>query len=102
MITPGATSEERDAYRRLCQKLGIDAREDGWALWCTWDHRSRAHTMVTTALDTTRGLLDNWAQGRDVHPVQPNRAQITAVVRDWFQPVTLSPSHATTIGLGGC
>ncbi|MER7281496.1 hypothetical protein ABT369_44370 [Dactylosporangium sp. NPDC000244] len=53
------------------------------------------------ALATTQGLLDNWSRGRDLHPVQPHRAQVAAVVRGWTQPIVLSPSHATAIGLGG-
>ncbi|MBO3741741.1 hypothetical protein [Actinoplanes flavus] len=48
------------------------------------------------------GLLDNWAPGRDLHPVQPRRGQIRAVVRGRVGPIILSPSHASTRGLGGC
>jgi hypothetical protein len=70
-------------------------------LWYTREERARAHTIVTTALDTTRALLDNWSRGRDVHPAQPLRAQIAAVVRGWVGPVVLSPSHADAVGLTG-
>ncbi|GAA2349403.1 hypothetical protein [Dactylosporangium salmoneum] len=56
---------------------------------------------MTTALATTQGLLDNWSRGLDIHPVRPYRTQIAAVVRGWAQPIVLSPSHATTIGVGG-
>jgi hypothetical protein len=102
LFEPGETEGQRDSYRAGCARLGVDARDEGWALWYTWDHRERAHTMVTTALEATRGLLDNWARGRDVHPAQPRRSQIRAVIRGWVGPITLSPSHARTKGLGGC
>ena len=93
--------DDTDSYRQGCARLGVPERADGWALWFTWDDQARAHTVVSTALDTTRGLLSNWAQGRDVHPAQLDRARIAAVVRGWVGPVTLSPSHADAIGLGG-
>jgi hypothetical protein len=101
VLMPGNTSEQRDFYRNGCAHLGVEDRDEGWALWHTWDEKARAHTLVTTAIDTTHALLDNWSHGRDVHPAQPPRAQIVAVVRRWVGPMTLSPSHATTIGLGG-
>lgn len=96
LITP-----EQDWYRTGCTHLGVEERPEGWALWYTWNDRQQAYTMVTTALQTTRALLDNWARGRDVHPAQPPRSQVIAVVRRWIGPVTLSPSHADTVGLGG-
>jgi hypothetical protein len=102
LFKPGETESQQDSYRVGGARLGVDARDEGWALWYTWDDQERAHTMVTTALETTRGLLDNWAQGRDVHPAQPRRSQIRAVIRGWVGPVILSPSHASTRGLGGC
>ncbi len=102
LFEPGETEGQQDSYRVGCARLGVDPRDEGWALWYTWDDQERAHTMVTTALETTRGLLDNWAQGRDVHPAQPRRSQIRAVIRGWVGPITLSPSHASTKGLGGC
>jgi hypothetical protein len=97
LIVPGET----ESYGRGCALLGVPAREEGWALWYTWDGEDRPHTMVTTALETTRGLLANWAQGRDVHPAQPARSQVRAVLRGWVGPVTLSPGYAATKGLGG-
>ncbi|GIE92105.1 hypothetical protein [Actinoplanes regularis] len=101
LFEPGETQSRQDSYRVGCARLGVDPRAEGWALWHTWDDQQRAHTMVTTALETTRGLLDNWAQGHDVHPSQPRRSQIRAVVRGWVGPITLSPGHAGTQGLGG-
>ncbi len=102
LFEPGETESQGGNYRVGCARLGVDARDEGWALWHTWDDQERAHTMVITALETTRGLLDNWARGRDVHPAQPRRSQIRAVIRGWIGPITLSPSHASTRGLGGC
>jgi hypothetical protein len=96
IITP-----EIESYEHGCSRLGVDPRPEGWALWYTWDDRARAHTMVTTAFETTRGLLENWAQGRDVHPAQPDRAQIAAVVRGWPGPIVLSPGHSRHVGLHG-
>ena len=101
LITPGNTAAQEANYRTGCGRLGVGERREGWALWYTWDDQERAHTMVTTALETTRALLENWSQGRDVHPTRPRRAHIAAVVRGWVGPVTLSPTHATKIGLGG-
>jgi hypothetical protein len=101
VITPGSSPAQLENYRTGCARLGVEARDEGWALWHGWDDKARAHTIVTTALDTTRSLLDNWSHGRDVHPVQPRRAQIAAVIRGWIGPMTLSPSHASKVGLGG-
>ena len=101
IITPGSTTAQQDAYRYGCARLGVDAQDGGWALWHSWDDKARAHTLVTTAQDTIRALRGNWSHGRDVHPVQPRRARIAAVVPDWVGPITLSPSHAATVGLGG-
>jgi hypothetical protein len=92
---------EIESYEQGCRRLGVAARPEGWALWYTWDERDRAHTMVTTAFETTAGLLENWAQGRDVHPNQPDRAQIASVVRGWPGPIVLSPGHARQMGLEG-
>ncbi|GIF22749.1 hypothetical protein BJ973_000892 [Actinoplanes tereljensis] len=96
LITPST-----DDYLSGCARLGVEARPEGWALWYTWDEKARPHTMVTTALDTTRGLLESWSTGHDLHPAQPLRAQIAAIVRGWPGPVVLSPSHAKKIGLTG-
>jgi hypothetical protein len=96
LIGPG-----QESYRTGCARLGVDPRDEGWALWYAWDEKARAHTMVTTALDTTRALLDNWAGGRDVHPARPRRAQVAAVVRGWVGPIILAPGHAGTVGLSG-
>jgi len=101
VITPGQTARARNSYDAGCQRLGVAARDDGWALWHTWDDLGRPCTMVTTALDTTRALLDNWSHGWDVHPVRPRRTQVAAVLARWVGPITFSPSHAANAGLGG-
>lgn len=101
VISPSDDPAAQASYLAGCSRLGVEARVEGWALWYTWDEKARAHTMVTTALDTTHGLLKSWSLGHDLQPAQPLRAQIAAVVRGWPGPVILSPSHATTIGLTG-
>ncbi|GIM88642.1 hypothetical protein [Paractinoplanes toevensis] len=101
LIAPSTDPAQQANYLAGCDRLGVEAREEGWALWYTWDEKARAHTMVTTAVDTTRALLQSWAAGHDLHPAQPLRAQIAAVVRGWPGPVILSPSHANKIGLTG-
>jgi hypothetical protein len=95
LISPGNGAE----YPLGCARLGVPVRDEGWALWYTWDGKGRPHTLVTTALDTTRGLLDNWSRGRDVHPAWPLRAQVSAVVRGWPGPIVLSPARIAEIGL---
>lgn len=97
LIGPGET----DSYRTGCARLGVDPRDEGWALWYTWDDRARAHTLVTTALATTRGLLENWERGRDLHPAWPLRSQVRAVIRQWVGPIVLSPGYAAQRNLGG-
>ncbi|WP_203924744.1 hypothetical protein [Rugosimonospora africana] len=87
-------------YAQLCARLGVPARAEGWALWHAWDSKGLPHTLVTRHLATTRGILQNWSLGRDLYPVQPERAQVAAVVRGWIGPATLSPSHVETVGLG--
>ncbi|MFF5290094.1 hypothetical protein [Paractinoplanes globisporus] len=101
LIGPGTGDASRDNYRTGCARLGVDPRPDGWALWYCWDHNARAHTLVTTALTTTRALLESWARGRDVHPAWPLRSQVRAVARGWVGPVVLSPGHAAERELGG-
>ncbi|MFD9944877.1 hypothetical protein ACFWYW_39425 [Nonomuraea sp. NPDC059023] len=98
LITPELTT---NGYNQLCQRLGVAARPEGWALWHTWDNEQRAHTLVTTRLATTHGMLANWSRGISTYPAAPDRAHIAAVVRGWTGPVILSPDHARDLGLGG-
>jgi hypothetical protein len=88
-------------YDGLCARLGVEPRPEGWALWHTWDAKHRAHTLVTTRIVTTEGLLMNWSHGISVYPTVADRADIAAVVRGWQGPIILSPDHARELGLGG-
>ena len=99
LVTPQTAGVE--VYRKLCERLGVEDRPQGWSLWFTWDDGGRAHTMVTTLDDTTRALLDAWSHGRDANPARPVRAQIAAVARGWIGPLTRSPEDAARRGLGG-
>lgn len=101
LLTPGSTDTEQASYRKCCTSLGVQPRDDGWALWHTWGHQQRPHTVVTTALDTTHGLLDNWSRGHDVYPARPRRSQIAATVSGWTEPMILSPGYARMTNLGG-
>jgi hypothetical protein len=97
----GLIRPDSDAYTEMCSRLGVEARAEGWALWHTWDNEQQAHTLVTTCIATTEGLLANWARGISVLPSKPDRAQVIAVVRGWTDPVVLFPDHARDVGLGG-
>jgi hypothetical protein len=44
VITPGETAAARDNYRTGCARLGVAARDDGWALWHTRDDQGRPCT----------------------------------------------------------
>jgi hypothetical protein len=101
LLTPGTTDTEQASYRARCATLGVEPRDDGWGLWHTWDHQQHPHSIVTTALDTTQGLLDNWSHGHDLHPARPHRSQIAAVVSGWTEPMILSPGYARMTNLGG-
>jgi hypothetical protein len=70
-------------------------------LWHTWDNEQQAHTLVTTCIATTEGLLANWARGINVLPSKLDRGQVIAVVRAWTDQIVLSPDHAHDVGLGG-
>jgi hypothetical protein len=37
VITPGQTTAAQDTYDAGCERLGVVARDEGWALWHTWD-----------------------------------------------------------------
>ncbi|MFI7057612.1 hypothetical protein ACWDOR_37095 [Streptosporangium canum] len=97
----GLIRPDSDSYAELCVRLGVQARAEGWALWHTWDNRHQPHTLVTTCIATTEGLLENWARGISVLPAKPDRSQLVAVVREWAGPVVLSPDHAREIGIAG-
>lgn len=86
-------------YAALCKKFGVPARDEGWALWCTWDKRGRAYTLVTSNLKTTRGILNNWSRGRDIHPLRPEQGQVAATIRGWHGPIIVSPGRAAQLEL---
>jgi hypothetical protein len=44
IITPGETEAQGDNYRAGCAKLGVEPRDEGWALWYT----SRCHPAMPT------------------------------------------------------
>ncbi|MFV2173497.1 hypothetical protein ACFHW2_25045 [Actinomadura sp. LOL_016] len=97
LIRPGRPAD----YPDLCARLGVAPRAEGWALWHTWDREQYPHTLVTTCIAGTEGLLMNWTRGIDVRPEVPMRAQMVAVIRDWTGPFVASPEHVRRIGLGG-
>jgi hypothetical protein len=97
VITPA----QGDSFRDGCARLGVAERAAGWGIWYAWDDRGRPHMLVVTAVETTRALLENWSQGRDVHPAEPLRAQVAAVARGWAGPMVLAPGYAARAELGG-
>ncbi|WP_432013702.1 hypothetical protein [Streptomyces cucumeris] len=90
-----------ETYEEACARLGVEARAEGWALWNTWGKGGARVTMVVSSVDTTEGLLANWARGRHVYPVTPVPSQIARVQQGWAGPMTLSPFGAEQLGLAG-
>lgn len=98
-LVPAATDE---SYERMCARLTVEPRPEGWALWHTWAADSEVRiTMVVTAVATTEGLFANWSRGRDLDPVTPLPSQVVRVLQNWIGPVTFSPRGVTKTGLGG-
>ncbi|MFJ4845742.1 MULTISPECIES: hypothetical protein [unclassified Streptomyces] len=91
-----------ETYPHACARLGVEARPEGWALWETWvDGRARV-TMVVSAVDTTEGLLTNWAKGEDLLPVMPLPSQIAQVHAGWTGWASIfSPYGKRKLGLSG-
>ncbi|MFJ1551839.1 hypothetical protein [Streptomyces sp. NPDC088246] len=59
-------------------------------------------TMVVSAVDTTEGLLANWAKGRNLLPVMPLPSQIAQVHAGWTGWASIfSPYGKRKIGLNG-
>ncbi|MFJ4469777.1 hypothetical protein ACIP2X_20195 [Streptomyces sp. NPDC089424] len=94
--SPPATEE---TYETACARLGVEARAEGWAQWNTWGSGGARITMVVSSVDTTLGLLANWARGRDVYPVRPLPSQVALVRQGWAGPMTLSPWGAARLDL---
>jgi hypothetical protein len=100
LLTPTRLADE-DAYAQACQRLGVEARQEGWGLWHTWAENDRPVTMVVTCVDTTQGVLANWARGIKTDPVSPLPAQIALVHTGWTQPMILSPRSTRRLGVDG-
>ncbi|MFJ9820850.1 hypothetical protein ACIRU3_37415 [Streptomyces sp. NPDC101151] len=90
-----------ETYEAACARLGLEARAEGWALWNTWGKGGARVTMVVSSVDTTLGLLANWARGRDVHPVSPVPSQVVLIRQGWAGPMTFSRWGAERLGLAG-
>ncbi|WUD77064.1 hypothetical protein OG937_37860 [Streptomyces sp. NBC_00510] len=91
-----------ETYPHACARLGVEARPEGWALWDTWVDGSAKVTMVVSAVDTTEGLLTNWAKGRDLLPVMPLPSQIAQVHAGWTGWASVfSPYGKRKLGLNG-
>lgn len=48
-----------DDYETACQRLNVDPRPEGWAVWNTWSKQGQPVSLVMTDLDGTEGLLIN-------------------------------------------
>ncbi|MEU5416867.1 hypothetical protein AB0G91_32875, partial [Streptomyces clavifer] len=91
-----------ETYPDACVRLGVEARPEGWALWETWVDGNAKVTMVVSAVDTTEGLLTNWAKGRDLLPVMPLPSQIAQVHAGWTGWGSIfSPYGKRKLGLNG-
>ncbi|CAM5268147.1 hypothetical protein [Streptomyces aurantiogriseus] len=97
-VMPAGTEE---TYEEACARLGLEPRAEGWALWNTWGDGGAPVTLAVSAVDTTDGLLANWARGRAVYPVTPVPSQIAAVRQGWTGPMTFSPLGVAKLGLMG-
>ncbi|MFE0626030.1 hypothetical protein ACFW3D_03580 [Streptomyces sp. NPDC058864] len=91
-----------ETYPQACTRLGVDARPEGWALWETWADGKAKVTMVVSAVDTTEGLLANWAKGTNLLPVMPLPSQIAQVHAGWTGRGSIfSPYGKRKLGLDG-
>lgn len=97
-VMPAGTDE---SYPTACARLGVEPRDEGWALWNTWGDGGAPVTLVVSAVATTEGLLANWARGGSAAPVTPVPSQIAAVVQGWSAPMTFSPVAAGKLGVRG-
>ncbi|MFF0524253.1 hypothetical protein ACFYTC_36635 [Actinomadura nitritigenes] len=88
-------------YETACQRLNVDPRPEGWAVWNTWSEQGLAVSLVMTDLDGTEGLLVNWAQGIATYPVTPVPSQIAQVHQGWTAPMTVSPRVRRHLGVDG-
>ncbi|MFG1870124.1 hypothetical protein [Micromonospora arborensis] len=98
LVRPTTVLSEQE-YVHICERLGVEARLQGWALWHTWDQKGRRITMVTTRISTTEGMLLAWSKGRHMVPVKPPRAAVAATVRGWIGPAVRSPGYVAETGV---
>ncbi|MGC4854441.1 hypothetical protein ACLQ24_13840 [Micromonospora sp. DT4] len=98
LVRPTRVMTEQE-YIDICERLGVEARPQGWALWHTWDQQGRRITMVTTRISTTEGMLLTWSKGRHMMPVKPPRAAVAATVKGWLGPAVRSPGYAAETGV---
>lgn len=98
LVRPTTIMSEQE-YIDVCERLGVEARPQGWALWHTWDQKGRRITMVTTRISTTEGMLLVWSKGRHLVPVKPPRAAVAATVRGWIGPAVRSPGYVAETGV---
>ncbi|MEW2326138.1 hypothetical protein AB0926_34595 [Streptomyces griseoincarnatus] len=102
VLKPGAMPVGvEEAYEEVCAWIGVDPRPEGWALWNTWGDGDLKVTMVVSAVETTEGLIENWARGRALDPVSPLPSQVALVRQGWMGPMTFSPRGVSRAGLGG-
>jgi hypothetical protein len=88
-------------YETACQRLNVDPRPEGWAVWNTWSERGLEVSLVLTDLDGTEGLLVNWARGIAAYPVTPVPTQIVQVRQGWVAPMIVSPKVRGHLGVDG-
>ena len=90
-----------DDYETACQRLNVDPRPEGWAIWNTWSEQGLPVALVMTDIDGTEGLLINWAKGIATYPVTPVPSQIAQVIQYWIAPMTVSPRVRRYLGVDG-
>ncbi|MFB6396189.1 hypothetical protein [Polymorphospora lycopeni] len=98
LVRPNSVMSEQE-YTDICERLGVEARPQGWALWHTWDKKGRRITMVTTRISTTEGMLLVWSKGSHLMPAKPPRAAVAATVKGWLGPAVRSPDYAAETGV---
>ncbi|MEU6744952.1 hypothetical protein ABZ914_01855 [Spirillospora sp. NPDC046719] len=102
MLRPGAMPFGMDDdYETACQRLNVDPRPEGWAVWNTWSEQGLPVSLVMTDLDGTEGLLINWAHGIHAYPVTPVPSRIVHVHQGWTAPMTVSPRARRHLGVDG-
>jgi hypothetical protein len=102
LLRPAAMPFGMDGdYETVCQRLNVEPRPEGWAVWNTWSEQGLAVSLVLTDLDGTKGLLANWARGIVTYPVTPLPTQVAQVHQGWVEPMTVSPKVRRHLGVDG-